>query len=90
MADPHHLIGGAGDEADGEHSGVVSDGGPQSDELVDPTRNPAGTPDPAENGDEDDEVDPLERIEKLHSLREAGAITEAEYQTKKSELLDQV
>lgn len=85
MADPHHLLGGGSDGEDGEHSGVASDGGSH------PGRVPDATPDAGdrETADAADD-DPLERIEKLHSLREAGAITEAEYQHKKSELLDEV
>lgn len=49
-----------------------------------------GTGGPDATGDGGAGRDPLARIEKLHSLKEAGAITEAEYEEKKAELLDRV
>jgi hypothetical protein len=38
----------------------------------------------------EDETDPLEQIEKLKELNDAGAITDAEFEEKKQHLLDQI
>lgn len=83
-----------------------SDGGPATsgDDLkADPASSadlgvgptPSGTaegPDagPGSDPSDDPEEDPLARIERLHSLMEAGAISRSEYERKKADLLDRV
>lgn len=79
MADPHQLIDRLGtDRAAGtdesEESPVASDGGTET----------------SSSGDDDADGDPLERIQRLHELKEAGAITDVEFERKKADLLDQV
>lgn len=97
MADPHDLS----SEPAGDAGGVASDGGTRADDGDSRTSDPAvgrsaggdGSPnvDPSDRDPADgDEEDPLDRIEKLHSLKEAGAITAEEYERKKTELLDRV
>ena len=71
---------GADTDADGI-DGVDTDAGESDEGMTAGGSGGSGT---------DDEADPLARIEKLHSLKEAGAITEAEYEEKKAELLDRV
>jgi len=44
---------------------------------------------PVGDGDTDD-VDPLERIGQLNDLREAGALSDEEFEEKKRSLLDQM
>lgn len=97
LVDPDRLLdgGSTGDDA-GEGGSVASDGG-------DPDApGPAGAPEtagttgrapetPVGEGDPlDGEGDPLARIERLHSLLEAGAISRSEYERKKADLLDRV
>jgi len=103
MADPHDLSVELGTGTDGhaDDDGVVSDGGSRADDTDSSSTGITGTDaaGPGASSTEtlttrdtvgESEDDPLDRIEKLHSLKEAGAITAEEYERKKSELLDRV
>lgn len=96
MADPRDLIADRSSGSDGgagQSSGVASDGGARSDDAGRGTDGPAsvdGTDPPDDGGDDGPSEDPLDRIEKLHELKEAGAITTAEYERKKARLLEDV
>jgi len=83
-ADPPGVAG-----PDGDPSGDPNSGGDPS------AGSDRGTEDPDTAPKDGSELasggqDPLAQIERLHSLKEAGAISAAEYEEKKDELLDRV